>query len=410
MGVMIRASSIVVAALMALTAAPASAVVHSLRANLDKSQVVPPTSSPATGTATFTYDDATGLLSWTVNYSGLVGTLTQANLRGPAEPGQNASVQVALAVAPSPITGSTTISAAQGADLLASKWYVNLQTNVYSAGEIRGQVIRDPSLSSSGDFNRDSRPDIIWTNTADGATFIWRMNGITFASDQFVTAIDRIWELVAAGDFNRDGKNDIVWRHRVSGVGYAWHLNDGVFISDALIPNPGTAWRLEAAADFNADGRSDLLFRNQTTGEARIYYITGPPSQSCCQTPIYPFTPAFFFNIAPEWRVIWAVDFNGDRQPDLLFRHATSGLAFVWYTEHAGGTTTLGGSTPPLFSIDPVWEIVQVADWNVDGQPDLLFRNMETGVVFVWYTSAGALAGSDFVIQIDPLWEIVPKR
>ena len=33
-----------------------------------------------------------------------------------------------------------------------------------------------------------------------------------------------------------------------------------------------------------------------------------------------------------------------------------------------------------------------------------------TGVVFVWYLNGIALAGSDFIIQIDPSWEIVPQR
>jgi hypothetical protein len=54
--------------------------------------------------------------------------------------------------------------------------------------------------------------------------------------------------------------------------------------------------------------------------------------------------------------------------------------------------------------------VVQVADWSNDGKPDLVFRNAATGVVFVWYLDGITLAGSDFIIQIDPSWEIVPRR
>ena len=103
-------------------------------------------------------------------------------------------------------------------------------------------------------------------------------------------------------------------------------------------------------------------------------------------------------------------DFDGDGQPDLLFRHATSGLAFAWYTQHVLGTTSLAGSSPPIFSIDPVWEVAQVADWNADGKPDLLFRNTATGLVFVWYLDGVVLGASDYITQIDPSWEIVPRR
>lgn len=45
----------------------------------------------------------------------------------------------------------------------------------------------------------------------------------------------------------------------------------------------------------------------------------------------------------------------------------------------------------------------QRTDWDGDGIKDLLYRNRETGVVFVWYmTASGALGGSDYVTQIDP--------
>ena len=71
---------------------------------------------------------------------------------------------------------------------------------------------------------------------------------------------------------------------------------------------------------------------------------------------------------------------------------------------------TGAASSAPIFAIDPAWEIVQLADWNADGNPDLLFRNRNSGLVFVWYMSGTTLQGSDFFIQIDPSWEIVPRH
>jgi hypothetical protein len=41
----------------------------------------------------------------------------------------------------SPIKGSATLTAAQAADLLAGKWYVNLHTAANGGGEIRGQAL-----------------------------------------------------------------------------------------------------------------------------------------------------------------------------------------------------------------------------------------------------------------------------
>jgi hypothetical protein len=41
----------------------------------------------------------------------------------------------------SPIKGTATLTAAQSADLLAGKWYVNLHTAANGGGEIRGQAL-----------------------------------------------------------------------------------------------------------------------------------------------------------------------------------------------------------------------------------------------------------------------------
>ena len=57
-----------------------------------------------------------------------------------------------------------------------------------------------------------------------------------------------------------------------------------------------------------------------------------------------------------------------------------------------------------------LWQVVQIADWNNDGKVDLVFRNATTGLIFVWYTNGIALQGSDFITQIDPSWKLVPYR
>ena len=118
----------------------------------------------------------------------------------------------------------------------------------------------------------------------------------------------------------------------------------------------------------------------------------------------------FLFSIDPAWKVQGVGDFNLDGKPDLLFRNSSSGLAFAWYTDWNGSSVSLGASSPPIFSIDPSWEVAQVADWNNDGQADLVFRNATTGVVFVWYLNGTTLGGSANITQVDPAWELVPRR
>ena len=106
---------------------------------------VPPTTSSGSGTVEANLNKQTNELSWTVTYSGLSGPATGAHFHGPAMAGANAGVVVPITGSlTSPIRGAASLTAAQAADLMAGKWYVNLHTAANPNGEIRGQLPTRP--------------------------------------------------------------------------------------------------------------------------------------------------------------------------------------------------------------------------------------------------------------------------
>ena len=113
------------------------------KAALDGKSEVPPTTSTGTGSADIDYDPATKKLSWKLTYTGLTGAAKAAHFHGPAAPGENAKVSVAIPGATSsPAEGSATLTDAQAADLEAGKLYINVHTEANPGGEIRGQVTK----------------------------------------------------------------------------------------------------------------------------------------------------------------------------------------------------------------------------------------------------------------------------
>ena len=119
------------------------AFAEKMKATLDGKSEVPPNASAGTGTADLDYDAATKKLSWKLTYSGLSGPATAAHFHGPAEPGKNAGVALAIPGATSsPAEGSAVLSDAQAADLTAGMYYINVHTAANPAGEIRGQVTK----------------------------------------------------------------------------------------------------------------------------------------------------------------------------------------------------------------------------------------------------------------------------
>ena len=121
------------------------AAIINMSASLDAAQEVAdePVVSDGTGTGIVTFDDVSNLLSWDIHFSDLTGPATAAHFHGPAAPGVNAGVQVnigAISGLTSPMSGSATISDDQEMQLLDGLWYINIHTEAYPAGEIRGQV------------------------------------------------------------------------------------------------------------------------------------------------------------------------------------------------------------------------------------------------------------------------------
>ena len=109
-------------------------------ADLKGASEVPTNDSAGTGKADVSFDTASNKLSWQVTYSGLSGEPTAAHFHGPADPGKNAGPVVDISGDIK--NGSADLTAEQAADLQAGKWYLNIHTEKFPDGEIRGQVTK----------------------------------------------------------------------------------------------------------------------------------------------------------------------------------------------------------------------------------------------------------------------------
>lgn len=132
-------------ALMAVSMA--SAFTWTLTGLMDGSQEVPPNASPGFGSFTGTLDDVTGAITLSGTFGGLIAAATAAHIHGPALPGVNGPVILPLTVSNATsgtVTGNGVFTAAQVADLLAGRHYVNVHTSAFPGGEIRGQITAVP--------------------------------------------------------------------------------------------------------------------------------------------------------------------------------------------------------------------------------------------------------------------------
>ncbi len=119
-------------------------------ANLRPEEQSSTTVSPGLGRADFSLDRATLRFTWRVSFSRLTSAAIGAGVHGPQRLGANAGVQVDMGGKrpASSLQGSAILTDAQLEYLLAGRMYVNIRTLKYPAGELRGQIQRQPPAAS----------------------------------------------------------------------------------------------------------------------------------------------------------------------------------------------------------------------------------------------------------------------
>ncbi len=136
-----------------LVGASASAAILTFEANLDGFQELPPNSSPGFGFGELTLDTVSGFVTITNStYQDLLGNSSVVTLND-AGFGTNGVVILSLTLdnpgtTAGTFSGSGTIPAGQVTDMINTNTYINIRSNVYPSGEIRGQLFIVPEPSS----------------------------------------------------------------------------------------------------------------------------------------------------------------------------------------------------------------------------------------------------------------------
>ena len=132
-----------------------SAQIH-FTAQINGSQEVPPVTTTATGTGSFTLSSDLTSLKWTVTYQGLSGTLSAAHfhtsptgINGPVvKPiaGSGGAASATLSGTWTSTDASAPLTQALVESLLTGRIYINFHTTANPGGEVRGQLILETGL------------------------------------------------------------------------------------------------------------------------------------------------------------------------------------------------------------------------------------------------------------------------
>jgi len=242
------------------------------------------------------------------------------------------------------------------------------------------------------DFNADGKPDVLWHNQTNGLLYVWLMDGSVRNGAAYLdpSSVSTDWQVAQVADFNADHKPDVLWHNQTNGLLYVWFMNGTVRNGGAYLDpsSVSTDWQVAQVADFNADGKPDVLWHNQMNGLLYVWFMNGTVRNGGAYL-----DPS---SVSTDWQVAQVADFNADGKPDVLWHNQTNGLLYVWFMD---GSVRNGAAYLDPSSVSTDWRVAQVADFNADDKPDVLWHNQMNGLLYVWFMNGTVRNGGAY---LDP--------
>jgi hypothetical protein len=139
------------------------------------------------------------------------------------------------------------------------------------------------------------------------------------------------------------------------------------------------------------DGKPDVVWRNHASGGANSVWTLNEG--------VHTATIALASLTDLDWKFVATADFNSDGQLDILLYHPTSGHIGIWYMN---GTTLLSSTNlyPTLYMTEPAtWDLIGAGYFggNGDKRPDLLWLNKNTAELCVWHMNGESFLSAAYL-------------
>jgi hypothetical protein len=250
-----------------------------------------------------------------------------------------------------------------------------------------------------GDFNGDTRQDMLCHRVSDGYKWIaFATSSGSFAGTSWEYPLN--WcvsgDRLMIGDFNGDDRDDLLCHSADDGMKWIAHsTSSGTFT--------GTTWHApnnwcghQGAAlylgDFNGDNRDDMLCHDVYTGYKWISHATyagnfnGTSWESNMNGCVLP-------------GVLSIGRFNQDNRDDLLCHDLNSGAKYISFATGSGTFTGTSWSAALNWCNDTA---VQVGDVDGDGREDMICHDRNSGRNWISLAKAdGSFAGTTRVSLPD---------
>jgi hypothetical protein len=245
----------------------------------------------------------------------------------------------------------------------------------------RARPVIPVNVAVEGDFDRDGNPDVLWANADATELRVWTMLGLKPSKVLTVPEkyLDPAMVPVGTSDFDGDGNTDILFWTPGTGLLTIWHMSGVEILSKVECDTPVLGTPV-AVFDYNRDGAPDILF--QSGSEVVVAILAA--EQVVDKVPVQ----ISGTSLVGGWAVTGAADFDRDGDEDLVLylKPVDPGVGPMPAAKVAVALLqdSMGTIAPIADNTDLNQSIRAVSDYDLDGDPDVIWENPVTGQMAVW--------------------------
>lgn len=184
-----------------------------------------------------------------------------------------------------------------------------------------------------------------------------------------------------------------------------WKTTGTTVTGDARIGRlPNTSSYILGAGDFNGDGEPDIIINDGDAAGGRygVWWMKG----------LVPYNHSYFTLsgdgwVPFPWHLSGVADFNRDGQVDILWQNWETGEVGHWVMQGKIPRIFVNVGYVPVDNSGPTprvpWRAVAAADFSGDGKADVAFENIDTGERGLWVLKE---TGVDRFIS----WGVIPTE
>lgn len=215
-------------------------------------------------------------------------------------------------------------------------------------GQFQFSPLTDPGsnfrLVAVVDLDGNGKSDLIGQHLSQGESGdVTSWTDFDAQRPNTLRAVKQIWDVQAVGDLDGDGRGDIVWRYLGydaarpgdTGVSYIWFSNASGPPTVRKRGGAPLSWKLIGAVDLNGDGAADMVY---ISPDNSIRVLMATAGRTCAN---------YAAGVIPAGFVPQALaDFSGNGRGDILIRNQTTGQVGIV-------SISANGISLPAFSGNP---------------------------------------------------------